>query len=127
MCDLFLEDLLRRNGRLFFRHAELVWGWVQAAWEFEITESDGKAITVKKVVIGLSLLLFGYLVSRAGITVVKVLPRFGASRCVRAAFGDAVLLLVFFVSLDVVNVPLTFFAFFGGAAAIGLGEVRSAE
>ena len=128
LCDLFLEDLrAEQAGFSLADNVELVWGWVQAAWEFEITESDGKAITVKKVVIGLSLLLFGYLVSRALASLVafKVLPRFGVSHAaasvLRSVMLYCMLVALFFVSLDVVNVPLTFFAFFGGAAAIGLG------
>ena len=128
LCHLFLEDLrAEQDAYSFADNAELFWGWVIAAWEFEITESDGKAITVKKVVIGLALLLFGYLLSRALASVVayKVLPRFGVSHAaasvLRSVMLYAMIVGLFFVSLDIVNVPLTFFAFFGGAAAIGLG------
>jgi len=128
LCDLFLEDLRAEQGTYSFAdNAELLWGWVVAAWEFEITESEGKAITVKKVVIGLALLLFGYLLSRALASLVayKVLPRFGVSHAaasvLRSVMLYAMIVGLFFVSLDIVNVPLTFFAFFGGAAAIGLG------
>lgn len=128
LCDLFLEDLRAEQATYSFAdNAELLWGWVIAVWEFEITESEGKAITVKKVVIGLALLLFGYLLSRALASVVayKVLPRFGVSHAaasvLRSVMLYAMIVGLFFVSLDIVNVPLTFFAFFGGAAAIGLG------
>lgn len=128
LCDLFLEDLRAEQGAYSLAdNAELLWGWVTAAWEFEITESGGKAITVKKVVIGLALLLFGYLISRAIASLIayRVLPRFGVSHAaasvLRSVMLYAMLVALFFVSLDVVNVPLTFFAFFGGAAAIGLG------
>ena len=128
LCDLFLDDLRVEQGTYSFAdNAELFWGWVIAAWEFEITESEGKAITVKKVVIGLALLLFGYLLSRALASVIayKVLPRFGVSHAaasvLRSVMLYAMIVGLFFVSLDIVNVPLTFFAFFGGAAAIGLG------
>ena len=128
LCDLFLEDLRAEQGAYSLAdNAELLWGWVTAAWEFEITQSGGKPITVKKVVIGLALLLFGYLISRAIASLIahKVLPRFGVSHAaasvLRSVMLYAMLVALFFVSLDVVNVPLTFFAFFGGAAAIGLG------
>ncbi|MGB0761789.1 MAG: mechanosensitive ion channel domain-containing protein [Rubripirellula sp.] len=128
LCSLFLEDLrAEQDAYSFADNAELFWGWVLAAWEFEITESEGKAITVKKVVIGLALLLFGYLLSRALASLVayRVLPRFGVSHAaasvLRSVMLYAMIVALFFVSLDVVNVPLTFFAFFGGAAAIGLG------
>ena len=128
LCDLFLEDLRAEQGSYSLAdNAELLWGWVKAAWEFEITQSGGKPITVKKVVIGLALLLFGYLISRAIASLIayKVLPRFGVSHAaasvLRSVMLYAMLVALFFVSLDVVNVPLTFFAFFGGAAAIGLG------
>ena len=128
LCDLFLEDLRAQQSQFSFAdNVELLAGWVRAAWEFEITESEGQAITVKKVVIGLGLLLFGYFLSRALASVVayKVLPRFGVSHAaasvLRSVMLYAMLIALFFVSLDVVNVPLTFFAFFGGAAAIGLG------
>ena len=86
LCDLFLEDLrAEQAGFSLADNVELVWGWVQAAWEFEITESDGKAITVKKVVIGLSLLLFGYLVSRALASLVafKYCPGLGSAMPLR--------------------------------------------
>ncbi|MGB1708837.1 MAG: mechanosensitive ion channel domain-containing protein, partial [Rubripirellula sp.] len=128
LCSLFLEDLrVEQDAYSFADNAGLFWGWVLAAWEFEITESEGKAITVKKVVIGLALLLFGYLLSRALASLVayRVLPRFGVSHAaasvLRSVMLYAMIVALFFVSLDVVNVPLTFFAFFGGAAAIGLG------
>ncbi len=128
LCDLFLDDLRAEQGTYSFAdNAELFWEWVVAAWEFEITESEGQAITVKKVVIGLALLLFGYLLSRALASVIahKVLPRFGVSHAaasvLRSVMLYAMIVGLFFVSLDIVNVPLTFFAFFGGAAAIGLG------
>ena len=55
LCDCFSRSSAEQAG-FPTDNVELL-GWVQAAWEFEITESDGKAITVK-VVIGLSLLLF---------------------------------------------------------------------
>lgn len=128
LCDLFLEDLsVKQSGFSLADNVELLGSWVSAAWEFEITESEGKAITVKKVVIGLVLLLVGYLVSRALASLVafKLLPRFGVSHAaasvLRSVMLYAMLIALFFVSLDVVNVPLTFFAFLGGAAAIGLG------
>lgn len=128
LCDLFLEDLRAEQGAYSLAdNVELFWGWVVAAWEFEITESEGKAITVKKVVIGLALLLFGYLLSRtlASVVAYKFLPRFGVSHAaasvLRSVMLYAMVVALFFVSLDIVNVPLTFFAFFGGAAAIGLG------
>jgi small-conductance mechanosensitive channel len=96
-------------------------------WSTELGAVDDRPITVSKVVCGLALLLGGYWLSRliAGIAALKVLPRLGVSQSsaapLRNVFFYFLLAGLTFFTLDVVNVPLTVFAFLGGAIAIGVG------
>ena len=103
--------------------------WAGAAWEFEITESDGKAITVG-VVIGLFLLLFGYLVSLPGIAGRLVMAvGLGSAMLLRPARSVMLyrmLVALFFVSLDVANV-LTFLLSSGVPQPLAGFEVRICE
>ena len=101
--------------------------WIAGAWSYEITSIEDEPITISKIVYGFALLLSGYWVSRLVTAVIssRVLPKFGLSHTAIAPLRTIlfyVLLVAFtFVSLDIVNVPLTVFAFMGGAIAIGVG------
>jgi small-conductance mechanosensitive channel len=114
-------------------------GLARAAWDYELfsaTESsvvDGRAVTVNYgVTVGKSigvLILFG-----AGIWFARVLARRVVAQLVRrtsvsAPFGSVLYrwlmwslgLVVLIAVLKVARVPLTAFAFLGGALAIGVG------
>jgi small-conductance mechanosensitive channel len=99
----------------------------KTAWNYEIVAIDDQPITVRKIVGGLVLLLFGYYVSRWLSRLVggRLLPRFGMDEGVASALQTIAfyfLLAMFgFVTLEVINLPVTVFAFMGGAIAIGVG------
>ncbi len=101
--------------------------WVSAAWSYEITSIDDQPITVSKIILGIVFLLAGYWISRliAAVIARVVLPKLGLSPAAIAPLRTVVLYLLVaaftFLALDVVNVPLTVFAFMGGAIAIGVG------
>jgi potassium-dependent mechanosensitive channel len=89
--------------------------------------TDPAALTVGTLCVGLVLLVFGYfaagLVSRW--TASKLLTRFGLNRSAIAPIQSItfyILLATFTMfSLNVLNVPMAVFSFFGGALAIGAG------
>ena len=101
--------------------------WVNAIWNFEITSIDDRPITISKICRGLALLLVGYWFARflSGAIAKRVLPRCGLSPTaiapLRTVMFYSMLIIIAFVSLEVVNVPLTVFTFLGGAIAIGVG------
>ncbi len=98
-----------------------------SAWEYEIIAIDDEPITVNKLACGVVLLCIGFFLSRmiASVTAFRVLPKFGVSHAAASALRTVVfyclLAAVSLVSLDMVHVPLTVFAFMGGAIAIGVG------
>ena len=100
---------------------------IAAAWEYEITSVDDRPITVKKIAKGLILLLIGIYLSRRLSRFVgnRMLPRLGMNNGVSMAVQSiafyALLTMFGFVSLELANVPITVFAFLGGAVAIGVG------
>ncbi|MBZ0172737.1 MAG: mechanosensitive ion channel, partial [Phycisphaerales bacterium] len=104
-----------------------VWRAVHAVWRFEITSVDDRSITVGKVVIGLLLLLLGFLASRLISAWIgkRLLPRLGvnegAAAAIRSVLFYLLLITFIFIALRTVNVPLTAFTILGGALAIGVG------
>ena len=96
-------------------------------WNYEIFSIDDRPITVGKVFGGVVLLILGFLASRRISRVVgrRVLPRLGMNEGVANALQTMtfylLLVCVGFVALELLNVPLTVFAFMGGAVAIGVG------
>ena len=96
-------------------------------WNYEITSVDDDPITTREVAVALALLLIGFFASRAASRAVgrRLLPRFGLADGDAAALqtiGFYLLFTVFgYFSLDLIGVPLTIFAFMGGAVAIGVG------
>ena len=115
------------------------WGWLGAIWNFELfsatetTQIDGRVVTAEYgVTVGKSLgvlMLFGlgywgsgYL-SRALIGLVA--PRLHMSphmaRVLRRWLSSILILGVLMVVLKLARIPITAFAFLGGALAIGIG------
>lgn len=102
-------------------------GSFERVWTYVILHIDGEPVTVRKVVVGAMLLVFGFVASRVlSGSMRRMLPqRFkltpgGAAALESVAFY--VLLTVFSVSaLAIAGVPLTAFTLLGGAAAIGIG------
>ena len=116
-----------------------VWGLVKQGWNFEVftaedtIEVEGKkitgqrSVTLGKIVKALAILLVGYwgcvylakLMGRLAVT------RFGLSagvaNLIRQWSQACLLTVLIVVSLVSVKIPLTIFAFLGGAFAIGVG------
>ena len=128
LCQLLKEDLEAQQSHFSFSdNLQLLSSGLASAWEYEIATIEDEPITVRKLVLGLALMLCGYFISRAlaSIFAHRVLPRFGVSDAAASVLRTVLFYLLLtalaFVSLDIVNVPLTVFAFLGGAVAIGVG------
>ena len=99
----------------------------EAFWNYEITSVDDRPVTVSKVVRGTLLLLMGICCARIFSRILgrRILPRLGMTQGAAVAFQSIAFYLLLtcfaFVALEVINLPLTVFAFMGGAIAIGVG------
>jgi small-conductance mechanosensitive channel len=100
---------------------------IQGVWTYEIYVIDNRAVTVKKLIVSIFILIIGILVAKF---IVRVLTRRLAyyarlkdttASAIRKMFSIMAYLLVFLFALRMVNIPLAAFAFLGGAVAIGLG------
>ncbi len=100
---------------------------LKTGWNYEIVSVDDRPITVSKIVRGLILLLVGFLMARwlSRILGNRMLPRFGvnqgASMALQTISFYVMLTCCGFLALELINLPLTVFAFMGGAIAIGVG------
>ena len=107
--------------------ATSIWRKVVDVWNYEITAIQDNPITVRKIVIGVVLLLVGILVARfvTGWLGRRLLSRVGLNEGAVAAIQSLLfyllVLTVVMLSLRIVNVPLTAFTILGGALAIGIG------
>lgn len=126
-------------GERFRGYRSRVAGWAKGVWNFEVypyedkTEVDGEVITVKRsLVLGwlLGALLFFYLAYRAGSWLLKrffksIVARGhmeeGQARTLRRWTRVAMGIVLALVTLHLLKIPLTAFAFLGGALAIGVG------
>lgn len=99
---------------------------IQGIWRYRL-HLGGKAIELNQLLIATIVLILGLYLSRRGTRMLRnrllATGRLDANRAAvveRLAFYVLFVLVVLF-SLQVVQIPLTIFAFFGGAVAIGLG------
>ncbi|UCH23291.1 MAG: mechanosensitive ion channel [Deltaproteobacteria bacterium] len=96
-------------------------------WNYEIWVIDNRAVTVRKLVIALFILIIGIFAAKIVIRILsRRLIRYARMRETTASFIQKVFtyfayLLVLLFALRMVNIPLAAFAFLGGAIAIGLG------
>jgi small-conductance mechanosensitive channel len=96
-------------------------------WDFELLVAEDRPITVGKILVALVLLLSGFWLARRGSQSFRKLveERLGVDSGAAASIESIVfyiLLLGFTLfALNLAGVPLTAFAFIGGAIAIGLG------
>ncbi|MEA1970213.1 MAG: mechanosensitive ion channel [Thermodesulfobacteriota bacterium] len=100
---------------------------MQNFWSFELWVMDEHSVTVKKVIYALIILIIGVLLIRFGIRITRrhLLPRTSLGASAAAAIEKMLyyfgLFLIVLFALRIVNIPLTAFAFLGGAVAIGVG------
>jgi len=96
-------------------------------WNYEIWVIDNRAVTVRKLVVALFILIIGIFTAKIVIRILsRRLIRYARMQDTTASFVQKVFtyfayLLVLLFALRMVNIPLAAFAFLGGAIAIGLG------
>ncbi len=96
-------------------------------WNFELWSFGDTAVTVKKAVAALLILVFGIIAVKYCIDLVirRLLMRTrlqpGAVAAIDKMLFYCAVLLVVLLALRLVNIPLTIFTFLGGAVAIGFG------
>lgn len=122
------EDLAARAPNLLSRDWVGDAGKIVAGvWNFELLVADDRPVTVGKVVIAFALFLLGLLVSRRGSAAARKLVRDrfhvdpGAAASIESIVFYVLLVGGSLFALNVAGVPLTVFAFVGGAVAIGIG------
>lgn len=124
----FTEDLESRQGR---HSIQTLTSWagnrLGSLWKYELTSVDDQSVTIGKLVIAFVLLVVGLIIGKwtTSVLAVRVLPKFGfshaAATTIRQMMMYGLVVAMTMLSLHMVNVPLTIFAFLGGAAAIGVG------
>lgn len=113
--------------------------WVKAAWTFELfavedsivvdgrTITGTRGVTVAKVVQAILIVVIGYLLVALltrllmGIAIRRGNLEETSARIARKWILAVTLVILLLLALDVVKIPLTAFAFLGGAIAIGAG------
>lgn len=113
--------------------------WLKAAWNFELfavedrmvvdgrTISGSRGVTVAKVVEAILIVIVGYMLVALLIRLVMGLAirherlEETSARIAQKWILAVTLVVLLFLALDVVKIPLTVFAFLGGAVAIGAG------
>ena len=96
-------------------------------WSIEIWAIDNQPVTPRKIALALVILIAGLVLANLVLSVIRT--RFLLKSQFRETTASAVhkilsysaYLLVFLFALRMVNIPLTAFAFLGGAVAIGVG------
>ena len=122
------QEIIDQTNAVPWKHRlQALWTGVLVLWETELLPLGDQSITVRKLVLGLTLFLCGIWAARR---VSRLFANWLARRfevekgelAVAQTLSFYLLVLVFFlIALRVVNVPLTAFTIFGGAIAIGVG------
>lgn len=128
LCERLISDIGSRIATLTLgERFDRFWDQVQTYWNYEIYRVGESPITIRKLVIGLVLLILGMIASRVFSRMVgkRLLPRLGLNEGAAAAI-QTILFYVLVISVGLfalrfVNVPLTAFTILGGALAIGIG------
>ncbi len=128
MASHFIDEVDEElAGNILKEKIQILAGNIQKAWKFEVMVVDDQGITVGKITIALLLLIFGIILAGYFTRALKrhILDRSHLSESATAIAEKLLyyltLLIVILLSMRVVNIPLTAFAFLGGALAIGVG------
>ena len=98
-------------------------GW----WAYDLIQVDDEQISVGKLISAILLLIIGLFVARKLSRTFggKMLPKLGiqegGSLALQTILFYGLCVLFTFFTLETLNIPLTVFTFFGGAAAIAIG------
>jgi small-conductance mechanosensitive channel len=104
-----------------------IWDEIRNMWNFEIWAIDNRPVTVRKLIISIFILIIGILIAKYAVHVLTRRLVYYArlkettGSAVQKMFSFLAYMLVFLFALRMVNIPLTAFAFLGGAIAIGVG------
>ena len=102
-------------------------GKLRGVWDYELWVIDERSVSVKKVAMAFLILVLGLALVRITVRLIatRFLPRTHLKTTTAAAIGKVLnyvaILLIVLLALRWVNIPLTLFAFLGGAVAIGVG------
>jgi len=123
-----LDEIVSRREHVALWETVLAVGSkAKDVWNFELWVIDDQAVTVRKVVIALLILVLGLFMVKHFIRVMRnrLLPRMNLEASAAAALEKIIyylaFLLIILFGLRMVNIPLTAFTFLGGAIAIGVG------
>lgn len=124
----FVEDLDAGHSAYSIGHwTSRGLNYLKSGWNYELTSVDDRSITVGKLVVAFLLLVLGVIISKAlsALIAFRILPRAGfslaAATTIRQMMMYALIVGMTMLALNMANVPLTIFAYLGGAAAIGVG------
>ncbi|MDW7772345.1 MAG: mechanosensitive ion channel [Desulfobulbaceae bacterium] len=96
-------------------------------WSFEIVAIDGYSVTLGKIITALAIFIAGVVISRKFTRNIhaNLRLRSNISESAAATTGKLIhyilLLIIILFAMRIVNIPLTAFAYLGGAVAIGVG------
>lgn len=96
-------------------------------WNYEVVAYEDGAVTVRKLVIAVLVLTIGFLFSGRvcrgirNVLVARTRINENAAAAVEKLLYYLSFVLIILYTLNLVNIPLTLFAFFGGAIAIAVG------
>lgn len=100
---------------------------LSSIWEYKVLVIDSHPVTIGKLVIAFAIVVAGMIAVRIFNRTVgdrlfgKLHFRETTSLTVRKILNYSAYILIFLFALRLINVPLTAFAFLGGAIAIGVG------
>jgi len=124
---LLNETLLEQRHPSLWQRLQPVFITAKDVWRFEILVIDEQSITVGKVMSALTILVLGIFLSNMVIRIIRsrILRRIKIGENAVAITEKLtyyfMLFMVVLIAMQVVNIPLTVFTFFGGALAIGIG------
>ena len=123
-----LNEIENRMGRSTIKdHLVDIKGDIVDFWNIEIWTVDKQPVTLRKLAVACIILLLGMAAAKYALSMIRT--RFLMKSQFKETTASAVhklmsyiaYLLVFLFALRMVNIPLTAFAFLGGAIAIGIG------
>jgi potassium efflux system protein len=126
--EWLLEDIDRELGQLSFLHGlSLVGQAMRDLWQAEIWVVDDQPVTVKGVLLVIIVLVVGMVTAKYAILLfTRRLSRSATFRqttilAIQKVLTYGAYFTIFLMALRLVNIPITAFAFIGGALAIGVG------
>lgn len=124
----FVNELNKiQKGVAYWNKALSAMSTVYSIWTFEVVVIDNRSVTVGKIVIAFLIFVLGLFLSKRLTRMFhsRVFSRMRLKESTAAVleklFYYLTVLLVVLIALRIVNIPLTAFAFLGGAVAIGVG------